>query len=342
MAFEISTSLLQRIACLYNIDNRILKPEGGFDHLFYGYSIKKQDFLIRIKTDWILNKKSFIQIKAEIDWINYLAQNEIPVSEPQLSCDNKYVEDIIIDNNSYIVVSFRKAPGNYINFRDPEEWKETLWEKMGEILGKMHSLSVDFIPNKDYKRTEFEEDIFLKYDTILDKQKDKYIIKVYNQLISWMSTLHKPRNAYGMVHGDLNWGNYYIHNKTRLTLFDFDSCCYSWFIYDMAILIYSLIWDKPVDTAIRFLNEFIPAFYKGYSKNYTLDNKWIKLMSDFLYFHDFFLYTAITETINAGNTTEDYPSMLKIIRKRCVSGESKEYLTEEEWILLFQNHELEI
>ncbi len=61
MAFEISNSLLQRIACLYDIDYRILKLEGGFDHFFYGYSMKKQDFLIRIKTDLILNKKSFIQ-----------------------------------------------------------------------------------------------------------------------------------------------------------------------------------------------------------------------------------------------------------------------------------------
>jgi Ser/Thr protein kinase RdoA (MazF antagonist) len=335
MAFEISNSLLQRIAGLYNIDYRILKLEGGFDHLFYGYSIKNHNFLIRIKTDLILNKKSFIQIQAEIDWINYLAQNKIPVSEPQLSCNNKHVEGIVIDNKSYIVVSFRKAPGNYINFQDPEEWEQTLWKRMGEILGKMHGLSIEFIPNQNYKRTEFEEDIFLKYDNILDKEKDKSIIEVYNQLIKWISTLHKPKNAYGMVYGDLNWGNYYIHDKTKLTLFDFDSCCYSWFIYDMAILIWSLIWDKPADTAIKVLKEFRPSFYKGYSKYYVLDKNWIKLMSDFLYFHDFFLYTAITETINAGNTTEDYPSMLEIIRNRCVSGESKVYFTEEEWINLF-------
>ena len=134
MAFEISNSLLQQIARLYNIDFRILKLEGGFDHLFYGYSIKKQDFLIRIKTDLIFNKKSFIQIKAEVDWINYLAQNDISVSVPQLSCNNKYVELITIDNKSYIVVSFLKAPGNYINFQ----------EMQGNFLKYMKNVSVAF------------------------------------------------------------------------------------------------------------------------------------------------------------------------------------------------------
>ncbi len=335
MSFEISHSLLKQVARLYNIDSRGLKFEGGFDHLFYGYSIKGKEFLIRIKTDMNLDKKSFIQIKAEVDWINYLAQNDIPVSKPQLSCNNKYVEEIRIDNKSYIVISFSKALGNYINFRDPDEWNDTLWEKMGEILGKMHSLSADFVPHMNYKRIEFEEDIFLKYDIILDHEKDKDIIELYSSLINWISTLSKPKNAYGIVHGDLNWGNYYIYNKTRFTLFDFDSCCYNWFIYDMVILIWSLIWEKPVKSAIKVLQEFIPSFYRGYSKYFTLDDKWIILMPDFLYFHDFFLYTAISETINAGNTTEDYPSMLEIIRKRCLSGESKAYFTHEEWIKLF-------
>ncbi len=106
---------------------------------------------------------------------------------------------------------------------------------MGEILVKMHSLSIDFVPNKTSNRIEFEEDIFLIYNTILDHEKDKDIIRVYNQLINWISTLPKPKNAYGMVHGDLNWGNYYIHNKTKLILFD--SCCYGWFIYDIVIVV---------------------------------------------------------------------------------------------------------
>ena len=335
MAFKITNSLLFQIARLYGIDDQLLKFEGGFDHLFYGYSLKKNEFLIRIKSDMIFDKKSLIQIEAEIDWINYLTQNDISVSEPQLSGNNKHVEEIVIDSRSYIVVSFLKAPGTYINFRDPEEWNDALWEKMGEIVGKMHRVSVDFVPNKNYKRIEFEEDIFLEYNSILDQEEDKDIIEIYSQLINWISTLPKPKNAYGMVHGDLNWGNYYIHNKTKLTLFDFDSCCYNWFIYDIAILIWSLIWEKPKESAIKVLKEFIPSFYRGYSTHYALDDEWIELMSDFLYFHDFFLYTAITETINAGNTTDDYPSMLEIIRKRCESGVSKAYFTQEEWINLF-------
>ena len=61
-------------------------------------------------------------------------------------------------------------------------------------------------------------------------------------------------------------------------------------------------------------------------------------MSEFLYFHDFFLYTAISETIMAGNETEDYPSMNKIIKQRCESGISTSYFTKKEWIELFKEN----
>ncbi len=51
------------------------------------------------------------------------------------------------------------------------------------------------------------------------------------------------------------------------------------------------------------------------------------------------LYAAITETINSGNTVEDYPSMLKIIRKRTELGISRTYFTEDEWIDLFHKNQ---
>ena len=61
-------------------------------------------------------------------------------------------------------------------------------------------------------------------------------------------------------------------------------------------------------------------------------------MPEFLYFHDFFLYTAISETIMAGNETEDYPSMNKIIKQRCKTDISKSYFNKKEWHDLFKGN----
>ena len=201
----------------------------------------------------------------------------------------------------------------------------------------MHKLSTIYQPGDNLKRRHLEEDIFFITDTVLDKEKESEIIEKYNVMKQWIRSLSKPQKAYGLVHGDLNWGNYYIYNKD-LTIFDFDSCCYNWFIYDIVILVYSLIWEKSKNKALEILKKFIPAFYKGYTKNYQLSREWISLMSEFLYFHDFFLYTAISQTIQAGNSTEDYPSMNKIIKQRCETDISKSYFNKKEWYDLFKGN----
>ncbi|MHA2363247.1 MAG: phosphotransferase enzyme family protein [Candidatus Hodarchaeales archaeon] len=337
MAFEIRENVLNLISELYGIKSSQLNHTGGFENLVYSYSYDNKEFILRIKKDVNLNRKSIEQIEAEVNWINYLDKNNIPVSAPQLSKNGKYIEQVDLNNTTFFVVSFQKAPGTYINYRDPEEWNEGLWERIGEIVGKMHNLSTKYQPEGNYKRIEFEEDEFLKMEKILNAEKDKIIIDKYKKILAKILPLSKSQDAYGLVHGDLNWGNYFIHKKKEITIFDFDSCCYNWFIYDIAIAIYTFIWDDSREVAISWFEKIIPFFWKGYTKYYSLDEKWIKMMSEFLYLHDFFLYTAISETIKSGNHEEDYPSMLKILRERCLTGTSRSYYKEDEWNALFNN-----
>ena len=337
MALQVDKVVLEQIARLYKTPIQDLKPEGGFDNLFYSYTFDGKEFFIRIKSNINLDKRSYSQIRAEVNWINFLAENGISVSKPQKSQHNNYVETLASNNGLYQVVSFEKAPGRYIMFSNHDEWNSDLWEKMGELVGKMHKLSTMYEPENNYRRKHFEDDVFFTTEDVLDKEKDNDIIDKYANMKRWISSLPKSHTAYGLVHSDLNWGNYYIYDK-ELTIFDFDSCCYNWFIYDIAILVYSLIWEKSKVKAQEFLKKFIPTFYKGYTKNYQLSREWISLMSEFLYFHDFFLYTAISETIMAGNETEDYPSMNKIIKQRCESGISTSYFTKKEWIELFKEN----
>ena len=336
MTFQINEELLSHIATLYGINSEELTYKGGFGNQFYSYSLNNKEYMIRIKSEGNVEFRSYNQVVAESDWILYLDRNGVQVSKPQLSINNNYVEQLIVNEKKYLINSFDKAQGTYIVDLKPEERNKFLWEKLGEIVGKIHQLSMKFVPREEYKRKEFEEDSFLNYAQFLDPEKEKDIINVYDSLIMWLSTLNKPKTEYGMIHGDLNWGNYFIHNNV-VTLFDFDSSCYNWFIYEIAILVYSLIWEDTIDHVKNFLKSFIPPFYKGYLKFHSLDREWLELMPDFLNFHDFFLYSALSETVNAGNTTEDYAGMLEIIKKRCRSQVSKQYCTKDEWLKLFMN-----
>ena len=59
-----------------------------------------------------------------------------------------------------------------------------------------------------------------------------------------------------------------------LTLFDFDDCVYSWFINDIAIVLFYISMDAEelgFPSAAAFTQEFMTHFLRGYRQAYPLD-----------------------------------------------------------------------
>ena len=45
----------------------------------------------------------------------------------------------------------------------------------------------------------------------------------------------KIADSYGLIHNDFNDGNFTVdYDNGDITVFDFDDCCYFWFMYDLA------------------------------------------------------------------------------------------------------------
>ena len=56
------------------------------------------------------------QIKGELDWINYLAENNAPVCQAYPSTNGNFVEKIKQNSSSYLLVAiFQKAEGLFLN-----------------------------------------------------------------------------------------------------------------------------------------------------------------------------------------------------------------------------------
>jgi amicoumacin kinase len=73
----------------------------------------------------------------------------------------------------------------------------------------------------------------------------------------------KSSQTYGLIHGDFGDTNY-RHQYDRLNIFDFDDCCYHWFVYDLAITIYPHGWR---DEGLQLLDWLL----EGYSESMPLD-----------------------------------------------------------------------
>ena len=80
-----------------------------------------------------------------------------------------------------------------------------------------------------------------------------------------MQNYPKSNETFGLIHGDFGETNYRFQNE-QLNVFDFDDCCYHWFVYDLAVSVYPHGWRKE---GLRLLDYLL----EGYAENMPLNIK---------------------------------------------------------------------
>jgi Ser/Thr protein kinase RdoA (MazF antagonist) len=103
--------------------------------------------------------------------------------------------------------------------------------------------------------------------SLLDKIVTKLAVKFERVSLSDLS--------FGICHGDLHPSNYHIAPGSVVTLFDFDACCCSWFVMDIAAFCYA---TTQIYRNAAKLNE---AFVKGYQETRTLNRAELSLIPYF-------------------------------------------------------------
>lgn len=82
----------------------------------------------------------------------------------------------------------------------------------------------------------------------------------------------------------------------KITLFDFDDCAYSWFINDIAIVLFYIAFDAEelgFSDAASFTHEFLTHFLRGYRRAYSLSPAWLKEIPTFLKLRELELYAVV-------------------------------------------------
>ena len=117
-----------------------------------------------------------------------------------------------------------------------------------------------------------------------------------------LTALPKDRESYGLIHQDAHGGNFFVH-EGQITLFDFDDCVYSWFIYDIAmVLFYAAMFKEDM---AAYTADFMSEFLRGYSQENKLDPVWLKELPYFLKLREIDLYALIHFSFDLEN--EDDP-----------------------------------
>jgi Ser/Thr protein kinase RdoA (MazF antagonist) len=272
-------SILQEAMRRYGIAENQIKPLNAFESFIYEFERGGTAYILRVGHSF---RKSEALIQGEVDWINYLARGGVSVARAISSETGKLVEAIDDgQGGQFLVTAFVKALGQKPWLAG---WTPARFENYGRLLGKMHALAVDYQPRPAWKRPEWDDgtmqfmELYLPASEVVAHQK-------YRSVLEHIYTLPKDRDSYGLIHQDAHQNNFFMDENGTLTLFDFDDCVYSWFINDIAIVLFYISMDadeQGFPTTAAFTQEFMTHFLRGYRQAYPLDNKWLKEIPHFL------------------------------------------------------------
>lgn len=289
----------------YGIPADQVRSVGGFESFVYEYRKKGKSYILKITHTL---RRSIPYIFGEIEWLNHLADQGLSVSRVVPSTRGHMVEEIPAGQGSFLAISYAKAPGTPIT---AEVWDESLFEKWGELLGKIHHATKEYtLSSPAYKRQEWEDEEQLKADKYL--QPGDVIIPLVKQRMQRLHALPRTKDTYGLVHADIHNRNFYLHEGI-IHLFDFDDCSYTYFVNDIGIALYYALCFPPMEfeNKAEYCTTMFRNFMMGYLGANTVTEDEIAYLQDFIKLRHTLNYIIFHQTNDVTRLNEEASRLLK-------------------------------
>lgn len=227
------------------------------------------------------------QVIAELEWVNFLAAEGVPVVRPILSAAGSWVENVSCNEMAYSAAAFEKAPGT---IGDGDSWNDELFVSWGQMLGALHRVSSAMNKSRVIvPRMTWSESDLLRAEVYLPPSDDA-IVKRLRKLLAKLESLPKQDDAFGLIHADVHYWNFSV-DRGKIYLFDFDNAEYGWFISDVATSVFeaATCCYRQGDRGL-FARHFLEQIWKGYALEFKLDPIWETMIEDFVLLRAILMY----------------------------------------------------
>jgi Ser/Thr protein kinase RdoA (MazF antagonist) len=278
-------AIREQMAKRYGVTSQDLADLGGFESFVYEAIIDGTPTIIKLSHE---DRRTLDTLHAEAEFTRYLADHGISVSSALMSPQGNLVEAIDDGVDSrFMAVAWTIAPGV---LPDVKPTDHDFWHAHGSLLGQSHAATVNYRPSSRARtRPQWDDPVNLADSRHIPKTDLKATEEV-ERLLAALRQLDRDPSAYGLVHYDAHLYNVHIDDG-NLTLFDFDDCSYTWFVNDIAVVLYHSLMshdDPAADAALIW-----PAFLAGYLSAYDLEPKWFAHIPLLLSWRDHLLYSVL-------------------------------------------------
>jgi Ser/Thr protein kinase RdoA (MazF antagonist) len=258
----------------------------GCANLVYHYQRDGRPWVLRIS---YRPDRPVALIEAELHFVSYLAAGGVRVCRPIPSETGDLVHVIHAAGIPFIAVSFERGrgmrvPDNHYRYREGAPIQE-YFQNWGQVLGHMHRLAKSYRPlSESVRRPDWftwEAQRGFPYGERLP-----HVQRKYDQLIAELNALPRELDSYGLIHNDLNDGNFTVdYDNGDITVFDFDDCCYFWFMFDLACA-----WEAGIGRVMfrrlperqEFMARYMDHVLTGYARENSLGDECLARLPLFL------------------------------------------------------------
>lgn len=230
-------------------------------------------------------------IQVELDWMVYLFEKGMGVAQIIPSIQGNRWEIFYSDTLSYafIAVCFQKIIGQKV---EKEQWDVNHLRRLGKLAGSLHRIGQDYQEKPQLTYNHWDEIVEHHcYDHF--PQNEHNLKALYQEVVQIISKKSKTALNYGLVHYDIHYGNYLLDTAKQIILFDFEMTCKSWFINDIAIILFYMVHRFPLSERPAFQQQFMQHFFETYNEAYQLDEEEKEAIPVLLLYRDLLVYAFI-------------------------------------------------
>jgi Ser/Thr protein kinase RdoA (MazF antagonist) len=249
------------LAAAYGVSQNDLRFITQVQNYIFAYERNSEEYILRLTPRTHRRPQ---QVAAEVDWVNDLAARDVPVAAVVSAMDGSLCQVVELVGEPFTAVSFQKVRGE---IGSGSYWTTDTFFDWGCLAGRLHWESRKYQPGFGRSRATWVDRLPV---VIPESTDDEIAMERLEQVAARLNSLPKSAGAYGLIHADLHFWNFAV-SPTGLTVFDFDSCEYNWFVADLGTAVFEAAtcgYQKlPRD---EFIRGFLDRFIEGYERECPL------------------------------------------------------------------------
>ena len=263
----------------------------------------------------ITNYKNYDEQLEEVNYTNFLYKEGLGVSPTITSFNNRTVEEITLDHREVLTVLYKAAPGIHL---PRNQWNADVLKELGRQIGRLHRFSKKFEKLHPIKYINDwhvnEEYSFLKY---IPKE-ETAIREIAEEVLTTIKKIPKSHSNYGLLHGDLWLENILVDHDLNLTMIDFQDCEKHYYIFDLAVPIYSALEYSFVGggNIADYGRDITKAIIDGYREENDLSPEMLDRLPLFIKLKEVFEYSLMHMYWDKEKLTENQIRIMNHFRMR--------------------------